>query len=203
MLKKTIKTTNLDGRDTSETHYFNLTTAELVKLNLEEGEGFQDYLTKIVEAENGKAIVETFDKLVGRSYGVRTLDGKFIKRPEDYEAFKASQAYSDFFVELVTDGKKMSEFVNAIMPADLVAKAAYMQQQGQDNPKPVETHNVFDQPNTMSDEDLLNALGAEPVQDEFRTEGLTDDEIRALKPSELRQQPRPVLLRAMHLKNQK
>lgn len=202
MLKKNISFKNADGHDQTETHWFNLTTAELVKLNLEEGAGFQDYLTRIVEAEDGKAIIETFDKLIGKTYGVRTADGKFIKRAEDYEAFKASEAYSEFFMELVTDGKRGAEFVNAVMPADLVAKAQYMQE----NQKDVENvgmKNVFDQPTEMSDEEMLKALGAEPVQDETMTAGLTDDQIRELKPSELRAAPREVLVRAMHLKNQK
>jgi hypothetical protein len=129
MLKKTIKFKNLDGQEVTETHYFNMTTAELVKMNMEKGEGFQDYLTKIVEAEDGAAIISVFDEVVGKTYGVRTSDGKFVKRPEDYEAFKASEAYSEFFMELVTNANSGAEFINAVMPADLLAKAQYAQQQ--------------------------------------------------------------------------
>lgn len=123
MLKKTLTYTNLDGKTITEDFYFNMTKAELIKLNLKEGEGFQDYLTKIVESGDGAAIIENFEKLVRLSYGVRTADGKFKKDPDDFDAFMATEAYSDFFLELVTDAKASADFVNAVMPSELVEEA--------------------------------------------------------------------------------
>lgn len=120
MLKKTLSYTNLDGEKITEDFYFNMTKAELIKLNLKEGEGFQEYLNRIIESGDGAAIIENFEKIVRLSYGVRTADGKFKKDPDDFDAFMATEAYSDFFLELVTDAKASSEFIKAVMPDNLV-----------------------------------------------------------------------------------
>lgn len=128
MLKKTLTYENLDGKKITEDFYFNMTKAELIKLNLKEGEGFQEYLTRIVESGDGAAIVENFEKIVRLSYGVKTADGKFKKDPDDFDAFMATEAYSDFFLELVTDAKASSEFIKAVMPDNLVEEVQAAQQ---------------------------------------------------------------------------
>lgn len=205
MLKKTMTYTNLDGDDVTEDFYFNMTKAELIKLQLREGEGFQDYLNKIVKAGDGSAIIETFEKLIGLSYGEK-VDGRFIKKPEYFEAFKSTEAYSDFFYELVTDAKISADFINAVMPNELVAQAQAAQAS-----RPV-VQNVFDahkesitekdQPESgfeLSDTELLAAMGVEEA--ELLTNGLTDYQIKSMSPATLRNQPREVLLRAYQLRN--
>lgn len=127
MLKKTLSYTNLDGEKITEDFYFNMTKAELIKLNLKEGEGFQEYLNRIIESGDGAAIIENFEKIVRLSYGVRTADGKFKKDPDDFDAFMATEAYSDFFLELVTDAKASSEFIKAVMPDNLVEEVEQAQ----------------------------------------------------------------------------
>lgn len=207
MLKKTISYENLDGEQVTEDFYFNMTKAELVKMALSEGEGFQDYITKIVESGDGVAIIETFDKFLELSYGEKTADGKFVKSPKAFEAFKATEAYSEFFMELVTDAKKSSEFINAIMPSNLVAEVQAQAAQVQAS-QPV-TQNVFALKGTitekaepaeeLSDAELLAAMGVEEA--ELLTNGLTDYQIKSMSPANLRNQPREVLLRAYQLRN--
>lgn len=200
MLKKTMTYTNLDGQEVTEDFYFNMTKAELIKLQLREGEGFQDYITQVVNAGNGTAIVETFEKLVGLSYGEK-IDGRFVKKPGAFEAFMSTEAYSDFFYELVTSAKAGAEFINAVMPKDLVEQA--------NAARPATHRNVFDEqpvqdvapaqsPETMSDDELLRQLSGGGT-----TAGLTDNEIAGMTPKELAQQPRAVLVRAFQLKNQR
>jgi hypothetical protein len=127
MLKKTIAFTDVDGNAASETHYFNLTTADLVKMQLREGEGFQDYLTRIVESGDGQAIIDTFEKILRLSYGIRTAEGKFVKPAGAFDEFMASEAYSELFMEICTNAKKSAEFISAIMPNDLAVKVEQMQ----------------------------------------------------------------------------
>ena len=63
--------------------------------------------------------------MIQKSYGVKTPDGRgFVKRPEDLEAFMATEAYSELFMELVTNATAAAEFVNGIMPNDPEPKPA-------------------------------------------------------------------------------
>ena len=44
--------------------------------------------------------------------------------------FMQTEAYSVLFMEMVTDNKKASDFVNGILPKDLVEQAEKMEKQG-------------------------------------------------------------------------
>lgn len=128
MLKKTIAFTDVDGNAATETHYFNLTTADLTKMQIREGEGFRDYINRIVESGDGQAIIDNFEKILRLSYGVRTQDGKFVKPVGAFDEFMASEAYSELFMELVTNAEKSAEFIRGIMPKDLAEKVQAAQQ---------------------------------------------------------------------------
>ena len=69
-------------------------------------------------------MVEIFKDLLIRSYGVKTPDGRgFIKNEDVLNDFKYTQAFSDIYMELATDDKAASEFVNGIIPVSLAAEA--------------------------------------------------------------------------------
>jgi hypothetical protein len=127
MLKKTIAFTDVDGNAATETHYFNLTTADLIKMQMREGEGFQDYLNRIIESGDGQAIIDTFEKILRLAYGVRSADGKFTKPAGAFDEFMASEAYSELFMELVTNAQKSAEFIRGVVPSDLAAKVEQAQ----------------------------------------------------------------------------
>lgn len=122
MLKKTIAYNNLDGEAVIEDFYFNLTKAELMKMELSEDEGFKEHLEKIVKSGKGRDIIAAFETILRAAYGERSPDGRFIKSPAAFDAFTATEAYSDLFFELVTDAKKSAEFINAIIPTGMVAE---------------------------------------------------------------------------------
>ena len=49
--------------------------------------------------------------------GEKSLDGRrFIKNDDIREAFSQTEAYSQLFMELATDAKAASEFVNGVIP---------------------------------------------------------------------------------------
>jgi hypothetical protein len=127
MLKKTMTYTNLDGVEVTEDFYFNLTKAELLKMQLSENEGFKEHLEKIVASGKGSDIVGAFEQILRMAYGERTPDGKFRKSTEAFDQFLATEAYSDLFFELVTDAKKSAEFVNAIIPAAMAEEVKQAQ----------------------------------------------------------------------------
>lgn len=121
MLIKKIKFVDFNGVEREKEAYFNLNKAEVVKWLLTEGDYTMDkVLEKLQKESNRKKVVEIFDDLIKRSYGVLSLDGiSFVKREEDYEMFKGSGAYDALFTELISDAKVAAEFFNAVIPKDL------------------------------------------------------------------------------------
>lgn len=140
MLKRDITFTDFDGNKQTETHYFNLTKAELVELEIGEmqlaedgvtvtGKGFVDQLTAVAKSGKGRLIMDTFKDIVFKAYGVRSEDGKsFRKSAELSEEFLCTAAYSELFLELVLNADAAAEFINAIVPTDLAEMVAEREQ---------------------------------------------------------------------------
>lgn len=134
MLKKTIKYTDYDGNEREEDFYFNLTKAEILDwmMGTDGNYTIDKYLEKIVQAQNGREIIDTFKDIIWRSYGEKSLDGRrFIKNNEIKDAFVETEAYSQLFTELVTDASKAAAFVNGIIPQDVANEIANIMR---DNP---------------------------------------------------------------------
>ena len=120
MLKKTFNFTDYNGVERTETHYFNLTRAEISELNFSEIGGLEAYLKRIIAADNLPELIKIFKKLICMSYGVISPDGRrFIKNDEVLKDFTETEAFSQLYMELSTDSKAASEFVNGIIPADM------------------------------------------------------------------------------------
>jgi hypothetical protein len=125
LLKKAIKYVDFNGETQVDVFYFNLTKAELVEMQLvevtkdNEG-GLKTMLEKIIADKSGAGIISTMKGIVLKAYGVRSEDGKrFMKSPALAAEFEATAAYSELFMELVTDAKGAAEFINGIVPAEL------------------------------------------------------------------------------------
>lgn len=118
MFKDTIVYTDFDGNQREETHYFNLTKAEVVFLENSSVEGlFTGYLKRIVESQDNVSIMKEFENLVRASYGVKSNDGKrFIKSKEITEEFMQTEAYSEFIMKILGDADYAASFINSIMP---------------------------------------------------------------------------------------
>lgn len=125
MIKKTITYSDFNGNERTEDFYFNLTKAEITKMELSIKGGLAEMIQRIVAAQDTPAIIDVFEDLIKRSYGVKTPDGRgFTKKAEDLEAFIATEAYSQLFMELATDADAAAKFVNGVVPADMAKQAA-------------------------------------------------------------------------------
>jgi len=123
MLKKTIEYTDYNGVTRKEDFYFNLSKAELIEMELGTDGGYAEMLQKIVDAQNGPAIIKTMKELILKAYGEKSADGKHFEKGEELsKRFSQTEAYSMLFMELSTNVEAATEFFNGIMPADL-AKA--------------------------------------------------------------------------------
>lgn len=121
MYKKTITYTDYEGNERTENHYFNLNKAEVMQWLTTNGDYTIDkVLERLTVEHDAKKIFEMFEDLLKRSYGRRSLDGRRFEKSEKlWFEFKETEAYSNFFMELVCDGKAAGEFVSGIVPSDM------------------------------------------------------------------------------------
>lgn len=125
MLKKTITYTDYNNVERTEDFYFNLTKAEVMEMEMSTSGGMAEMIQRIIAAQDSPAIIKIFKDLVLKAYGEKSPDGKrFIKSDEISTAFAQTEAYSNLFMELATDADAAAKFVNGIIPADVVQKAA-------------------------------------------------------------------------------
>lgn len=125
MLKKTITYEDYNGIERKEDFYFNLTEAEVMEMELSTKGGLTEMINRIVAAQDAPAIVKIFKDLILKAYGVKSPDGKrFIKSQELRDEFESTRAYSILFMELATDEKAASDFVNGLVEGAAAFKKA-------------------------------------------------------------------------------
>lgn len=125
MFKITKSYTDFNGNERKEDFYFHLTEAEVIKMQLGTTGGLAETIQRLIDLQDGPAILEVFEDLVMKAYGVKSADGReFIKNQQLRDSFAQTQAYSDIYVELATDADKASKFINGILPANLAKKVA-------------------------------------------------------------------------------
>lgn len=131
MLKKTVTYVDFDGNKRTEDLYFNMTRSELLAFSF----GMPDVTTEATDPksidiqEAGKKLVEKLGSegifnfvtnLVFKAYGVKSEDGRrFIKSEQLSTEFTQTIAYDEFIMDLFSNEMKASEFVNAIIPAEM------------------------------------------------------------------------------------
>lgn len=121
MHTKDITYLNLDGESVTETHYFNLTKAEAVQMNFHKKGGLEAYAKRIVEAEEHGELIELFQDLILKTYGIR--DGqRFVKNQEQTDAFVQTGAYSELFIELATNHESAIKFFREVVPPDMQSR---------------------------------------------------------------------------------
>lgn len=124
MIKETITYTDFNGNERTETFWFNLTKAEVARMELSVNGGMAEMMQRIVDAKDAPSLIKVFEEVIQRSYGVKTPDGRgFVKRKEDLEDFMSTEAYSQLYMELITDANAAAEFINGIFPSDFADKA--------------------------------------------------------------------------------
>lgn len=116
MVKKTIEYTDYNGVERKEDFYFNLTTAEIAEIELSTPGGLSNTLEELVKKEDNAEMIKLFKMIILRSYGEKSEDGKrFIKSDELSTAFSQTEAYSNMFIELLSDADKASAFMNGLI----------------------------------------------------------------------------------------
>lgn len=123
MVRKEISYTDFNGRSQKDIAYFNMNKAELGKLQMRENGTYIDRLQDLVARRKVEEMFNFVYNLILDSYGERDPEGrKFIKSKELRDDFEQSIAFSEFLMELVSNGDKLSDFITSILPPDMVTK---------------------------------------------------------------------------------
>lgn len=130
MIKWPITYTDYNGDEVTEDFYFNLNKAEIMEMNLEANGAYSEYLQMIVDQRDGAKLAHEFKRLILKSYGEKSPDGRrFTKSNEMSAAFSQTEAYSELYMLLMTDQKACEKWIQGIMP-----------QVSQDNKPVLENH---------------------------------------------------------------
>lgn len=117
MFKDVIEYEDYNGDLRSQTVYFNLSKAEMIKMEVGIKGGYGAYLQQIAKSNDSAAMLNAFEEIVRKAYGIRSEDGtRFIKSSEITEEFMQTEAYSEFLMKLLQDSKYMAKFCNSIIP---------------------------------------------------------------------------------------
>lgn len=124
MLKKTIKYTDYNGNQREEDFYFDLTEAELTRLNFTTEGGLEALLNQIIATQDMPQLYLQFEKIVQLSYGVKSLDGRYFdKTDEILHKFTHCPAYNNLIMELISSSDAAAAFINGVIPKPSAASA--------------------------------------------------------------------------------
>jgi hypothetical protein len=125
MIKKTITYTDFNGNERTEDFYFNLSKSEIMKMEMSVSGGFAEMINRVDQAQDQVAIMQIFEEVIHKSYGVKMPDGKGFKKPKEaLEEFISTPAYDELFMELSTNADAAAKFINGIIPADMAKQLA-------------------------------------------------------------------------------
>lgn len=119
MIGKTITYTDFNGLEKTETHYFHLSESEITQMQMSEYGAMETRMQAMVDAKDASQIMDQFYDLLKRSYGIKTQDGRFVKKENGvpvFEKFESTVAYDALFMELCTNSTSAHEFAKGILP---------------------------------------------------------------------------------------
>ena len=82
--------------------------------------GLVQMINRITAAQSQLELAKLFKQIICKSYGVLSPDGrKFIKNDAVLADFMSTQAYSDLYYKLASNGEAAAAFFEGILPEDM------------------------------------------------------------------------------------
>lgn len=122
MYKKVIKYTDYEGNERTEELYFHLKKSKIYDLELNTPGGIEKKIEGIVKSVDVKELATLLKDFMRMSYGIKSPDGKrFIQKVDGvplFDEFCETEAYDQYYEELLTNDEEAARFVNGIIPGD-------------------------------------------------------------------------------------
>lgn len=123
MLKKTIKYTDFNGEEVTEDFYFNITKAEALETSFVGSKSLDVIMRELIATKDVSKILDIVKELLLKAYGVKSSDGRrFIKNDDLREEFAQTQAFSDIYIEFMTDTNAFIKFINGALGVSIDEK---------------------------------------------------------------------------------
>lgn len=174
MLTEKIKFRDLEGIEKIHTLYFNLNEAEITEWETEIQGGLQKALEVARDSVDNYALLMFMKALLRKSYGVKSADNTRIDKSDEISRnFENSVYYSDFLFSLFeNDGARAQKFINSVMPADLIRRAAAQnsgEKIGREDLTPKERWDIRQRENANKDPEIVDftSFGDEDVQEAY------------------------------------
>lgn len=120
MIKWPITYVDYNGNTVTENFYFHLNKAELIKMQFNANGGYAQFIERVTNQRDLKALGDEFEKIILNAYGEKSDDGRTFRKSDAIrDNFKYSEAYSELFMELITDSEKAVSFIRGVLPKDL------------------------------------------------------------------------------------
>lgn len=118
MFSKTVTYKNFLGKQKTQEFWFHVTKMEFVEMGLSQ---IEQRVRLMMASDDQLALLREFRLLVEMAAGMRTEDGeRFVKTPEAKAELLYSAAYDELLFELCTNAKSANEFINNLIPSEMV-----------------------------------------------------------------------------------
>lgn len=116
---------DFNGNEREIDLYFNLTEAELTKMQIKSQFGIQRDLEQALANEDNQRLLDFMEYLVHNAYGIKSEDGMTFRKSEAImQEFEQSAYYSDLYMSLFQEeGQVGVRFINSVMPQELLRRA--------------------------------------------------------------------------------
>ena len=105
----------ISGQDVTETFYFHLNAPETFRLiGHSKNQDWESYVQEIAQSGDSDRIMDFIESFVKTSVG-QNIDGRLVKTAEFRDAFLASEAYGQLFVNFIQDEAFTSKFFESLI----------------------------------------------------------------------------------------
>lgn len=147
MHKHTVSFEDFNGNPRTKELYFNLSEAELVKMQNNSERGLDVEMQEAIQSKDSRKLLNFLEMIVHQSYGIKSEDGlEFNKSIAIMSQFENSAYYSPFYMGLFeNEGAVAVDFINQVMPARLINAATSTISGGNDSGLKPNAREIFEQ----------------------------------------------------------
>lgn len=138
MFRHSVTYKDFNGSDRKEDLYFHLSLPEVTRIEAEIGKSLEEHIKQLTTDNRVSDLLAFLEKVILNAYGQKTADGKsFYKGKDIRDAFEYSNAYAEFFEQIITDKELARKFGESVSDNGKARKNAVAPNVVTDKPGPV------------------------------------------------------------------